>query len=87
MSEHGGPVTGYHWFGSKAREKFLGAGGKEGIMPKLKPDHLEKMVRELPGGYSAMLDRNSQIKIADRALLFNWLKSAHAVAALGVNHE
>ena len=87
MSEHGGPVIGYHWFGSKAREKFLGAGGKEGIMPKLKPDHLEKMVRELSGGYSAMLDRNSPIKIADRALLFSWLKAAHEVVALGVTHE
>ena len=87
MSEHGGPVTGYHWFGSKTREKFLGAGGKEGIMPKLKPDHLEKMVRELSGGYSAMLDRNSPIKIADRALLFSWLKAAHEVVALGVTHE
>lgn len=42
MSEHGGPVTGYHWFVSKAREKFLGAGGKEGIMPKLKPTTWKK---------------------------------------------
>ena len=87
MSKHGGPITGFHWFGSKAREKFLGAGGKEGIMPKLKPDHLEKMVRELPGGYSEMLGRNSPIQIADRALLFSWLKAAHEVAALGVDHE
>ena len=56
-------------------------------MPKVKPDHLEKFVRELPGGYSAMVDLNSPIKMADRALLFSWVKAAHEVAALGVTHE
>ncbi len=87
MPELFGPPAGYHWHQSPERQKFLAAGGKEGVMPRLKPDPLEQMIREIPGSYSALLEKSSPLKIADRALLFRWLAAAHAVAALGVNHE
>ncbi len=86
MPELFGLPAGYHWRGSTERQKFLAAGGKEGVMPKLKPDPLEQMIREMPGSYSAMLAADSPIRIADRALLFRWLTAAHQVAALGVSN-
>ena len=87
MPELFGPPAGYHWHQSPERQKFLAAGGKEGVMPRLKPDPLEQMIREIPGSYSALLEKSSPLKIADRALLFRWLAAAHAVATLGVNHD
>lgn len=87
MSEISGPAGGYHWHGSPARQQFLCAGGQEGIMPHFKPQGLERQVRDMPGGYSSLLGKDSSLKIADRALLFRWLAAAHAVVALGVNHE
>ncbi len=81
-----GPPAGYHWHTASIREKYLAAGGKEGIMPLLKPAPLETIVRGTSGPYSALLSGTSPLKIADRALLFRWLTAAHAVAALGVKN-
>lgn len=84
VSEIGGPAQGFHWSKSQAREKFLADGGREGIMPVLKPGALEEALRQMPGGYTPLIAKDSPLKIADRALLFRWLSAAHAVVALGV---
>ena len=87
MPELFGPPDGYHWFKSGTRQKFLAAGGKEGVMPLFKPPALEEQIRMMPGSYSSLLEKDSPLKVADRALLFRWLSAAHKVAALGVDHE
>ena len=84
MSEISGPAKGFHWATSKARDGFLSEGGKEGVMPLFKPPLLDQQVRDMPGGYSPLIAKDSPLKIADRALLFRWLTAAHAVVALGV---
>ena len=84
MGEIGGPAKGFHWATSEAREQFLREGGKEGVMPVFKPALLDQQVRDMPGGYSPLIAKDSPLKIADRALLFRWLTAAHAVVALGV---
>ena len=87
MPELFGPPAGYHWYSSEERKKYLAAGGKEGVMPLLKPAALEEQIRSMPGCYSTLLEKDSPLKIADRALLFRWLSAAHKVTALGVDHE
>lgn len=87
MSEIAGPASGYDWHDSKARAQFLSAGGREGVMPLFKPPILDRQIRDMRGGYSPLVGKDSPLKIADRALLFRWLMAAHAVVALGVNHE
>ena len=84
MSEISGPAKGFHWATSKPRDGFLSEGGKEGVMPLFKPPLLDQQVRDMPGGYSPLIAKDSPLKIADRALLFRWLSAAHAVVALGV---
>jgi hypothetical protein len=82
-----GDPAGYHWYRASERTRYLEAGGKEGVMPLLKPAVLEEFVRATPGYYSTLLESASPLKIADRGLLFRWLTAAHKVAALGVDHE
>ncbi len=84
LNEIGGPAKSFHWTGSTARSAFLEEGGLEGIMPVFKPPLLDQQVRDMPGGYSPLIAKDSPLKIADRALLFRWLSAAHAVVALGV---
>lgn len=87
MSEIGGPAKGFHWANSPARTTFLNEGGLEGVMPLFKPPLLDQQIRDMPGGYSPLVAKNSPLKIADRALLFRWLSAAHEVVALGVPQE
>jgi len=84
MSERGGPISGYHWTGSSLRKKFLDAGGKEGTMPVLKTEDLEKRVRDIPGPYSSLLKSPSPLDVSNRGLLFRWLRAAHQTVKLGV---
>lgn len=86
LSEISGPASGYHWHNAPAREKYLAAGGRDAIMPALKPHVLDQQIRDMPGGYSPLVGKDSPLRIADRALLFRWLTAAHAVVALGVDH-
>ena len=87
MSEIGGPPEAFHWYSSKAREAFLSGGGKEGVMPVFKPPLLDQQIRDMSGGYSPLIAKNSPLKIADRALLFRWLSVAHEIVAMGVPQE
>ena len=89
MNEIGGPHTGFHWANSTARKDVLSEGSKEGVMPLFKPPLLDQQIRDMSGGYSPLVAKDSPLKIADRALLFRWLSAAHEVVELGVpqGHE
>lgn len=87
MSEIAGPVSAFHWHQSSERQQFLAAGGKEGVMPVLKPATLEQRIRDMTGSYSSMLTKESPLGITDRALLFRWLTAAHKVVGLGVPEQ
>lgn len=87
MSEASGTVDQFAWSRSTAREAYLKAGGKEGVMPKLLPATLDTRMGSMPGPYSFFLDKDSPLSLTDRGLLFRWLKAAHAVVDLGVSHE
>ncbi len=82
MSEKISPISEYHWTGSTLRKNFLEAGIKERVMPVLKPDYMEKKIRDLEGSYSALLSPQSPLTIAERAVLFRWLRSAHQTVQL-----
>jgi hypothetical protein len=84
MSEAVGSVDQFAWAHSDARTAYLGAGGKEGFVPKLLPSALDTRMGGLPGPYSAFLGKDSPFSLTDRGLLFRWLKSADAVVFKGV---
>ena len=87
MSEATGTVDQFAWSRSDARKSYMEAGGKEGFMPKLLPSALDARMGAMPGPYSAFLGKDSPLSLTDRGLLFRWLKTAHSVVSLGVDHE
>ncbi|MHB1643503.1 MAG: hypothetical protein ACYCS8_12750 [Acidithiobacillus sp.] len=90
LGEINGKPENFAWRASPVREHFLGLGGKESVMPKLKLDKLEEKLRVIPGGYSAMLaaDGTSPLdKLSERFLLERWLIPAHACVAVGVIND
>lgn len=84
MSEFLGSPEKFAWTSSDARKKYLEAGGTEVTIPVLEPESLDTMMEHMPAGYSVLLGKDSPLSFTDRALLFSWLKPAHAAVAKGV---
>lgn len=84
--EISGNPENFAWQSSPVREAFLRGGGHEATMPKIKMEALEKKVREIRGGYTAMAmdPATSPLGLGERMLLQRWLIPAHECVAAGV---
>lgn len=84
--EISGNPDNFAWQGSSVRDAFLQSGGHECVMPKIKMEALEKKVREIRGGYTAMAmdPATSPLGLGERMLLQRWLIPAHECVAIGV---
>lgn len=84
--EISGSPENFAWQASNVRTAFLKSGGQEVVMPKIKIDALEKKVREIRGGYSAMIrvSETPLLTLGERLLLQRWLFPAHECVAVGV---
>ncbi len=73
-----GNATQFDWGKNPARVEFMSAGGREAVVPALRPDDLRDKILAAPGAFSALAEDKAVFTITERALFKRWLALAHA---------
>ena len=71
----------FDWAKSPGRAEFISAGGREAVVPALRPDDLRDKILAAPGAFSALAEDKEGFTITERALFRRWLAQAHAAIA------
>ena len=76
-----GNASQFDWSKHAARTNFMSAGGREAVVPALRPDDLRDKILAAPGSFSALAEDKEGFTITERALFRRWLALAHAAIA------
>lgn len=76
-----GNAAQFDWSKSPARTEFISAGGREAVVPALRPDDLRDKILAAPGSFSALAEDKAGFTITEGALFKRWLALAHAAIA------
>lgn len=76
-----GAAAQFDWSKSPARAGFMSAGGREAVIPALRPDDLRDKILAAPGAFSQLAEDKAGFTITERALFRRWLAQAHAAIA------
>ncbi len=71
----------FDWAKNAARTDFISAGGREAVVPALRPDDLRDKILAAPGAFSVLAEDKAGFSVTERALFRRWLALAHAAIA------
>lgn len=71
----------FDWGKNPARAEFVNAGGREAVIPALRPEDLRDKILAAPGAFSALAEDKAGFTITERALFRRWLAQAHEAIA------
>ncbi len=74
-----GKVASFDWHKTSDRETYLAAGGRETVLPALRPEALRDKVLALSGPFHTMLAPDGGLTLTERVMFRRWLTQAHAV--------
>lgn len=72
-----GNAAQFDWAKNPARTDFMSAGGREAVIPVLRPDDLRDKILAAPGAFSALAEDKAGFSVTERALFRRWLAIAH----------
>ncbi len=80
-----GAPESFDWLKHPNRVEFLGAGGRETVVPALRPDTIRDQVLASPGTFTDLAGNQEALTLTERALFKRWLAHSHTAmaAALG----
>lgn len=71
----------FDWSKHAARAAFMSEGGREAVIPALRPDDLRDKILAVPGAFSQLAEDKAALTITERALFRRWLSQAHEAIA------
>jgi hypothetical protein len=78
-----GRAAAFDWSKTPDRAAYLSEGGREAVMPALRPDVLRDKVLALPGSFTDLLAPDAGLSLTERMMFQRWLRVAHAALAAG----
>jgi hypothetical protein len=76
-----GRAAAFDWSKTPDRVTYLSEGGRETVMPALRPDVLRDKVLALPGSFTDLLVPSAGLSLTERMMFQRWLHAAHAALA------
>ena len=80
-----GSPESFDWLKHPNRPAFMATGGRETVVPALRPDTIRDQVLAAPGTFTALGENKEALTLTERALFKRWLTHSHTAMAAALD--